>query len=32
MKVPVKYIECEHLIFVKLGSLIREIEIYDNSL
>lgn len=32
MKVPVKYIEQEHLIFVTLGSLIREIEIYDNSL
>ena len=32
MNIPVKYIEKEHLIFVKLGALIKEIEIYDNSL
>jgi hypothetical protein len=32
MQVPVKYIEKEYYIFVKLGKLIKEIEKYENSL
>ncbi len=32
MNIPIKYVDIEYRIFVRIGKLIKEIERYDNSL